>query len=278
HLDPVRSDLRYRWRPVRAAGRHHQSQRDVAGELDRDRHLDGGGWARHAYRSGARRFCGEPWQELVHQGIPGVLAVRARIPVHLVDAVPAAGHRGAAGQAQEKVMSATSRPEHEYRSAEREGTPSVADTPIREQWDDANAGAGTRVMTEGVDTSHKGILYLDEISVSFDGFKALNALSLLIDNGELRCVIGPNGAGKTTMMDVITGKTRPDTGTAFFGQTIDLSGYTEAEIATAGIGRKFPKPTGFAHHTVFENLELAMKADKGVWASLRAKRGRSALE
>ena len=94
----VCSDLRYRRRPVRAAGRHHQSQRDVAGELDRDRHLDGGGWARHAYRSGARRFCGEPWQELVHQGVPGVLAVRARIAVHPVDAVPAAGHRGAVGR------------------------------------------------------------------------------------------------------------------------------------------------------------------------------------
>jgi urea transport system ATP-binding protein len=147
----------------------------------------------------------------------------------------------------------------------------TTDTPIREQWDDANAGAGTRVMTEGVDTSHKGILYLDEISVSFDGFKALNALSLLIDNGELRCVIGPNGAGKTTMMDVITGKTRPDTGTAFFGQTIDLTRLSEPEIADRGIGRKFQKPTVFSQHTVYENLELALKADKRVWPTLRAR-------
>jgi urea transport system ATP-binding protein len=150
--------------------------------------------------------------------------------------------------------------------------------PIREQWDDANAGAGARVMGEGVDTSHKGILYLEDISVSFDGFKALNALSLLIDAGELRCVIGPNGAGKTTMMDVITGKTRPDTGTAFFGQTIDLTRLTEPEIADRGIGRKFQKPTVFQQHTVYENLELAQKADKRVWPTLSARLDAAARE
>ncbi len=141
----------------------------------------------------------------------------------------------------------------------------------RQNWDDAGAASGVRVLTTGVDTTHTGILYLDAISVSFDGFKALNALSLLIDAGELRCIIGPNGAGKTTMMDVITGKTRPDTGTAFFGQTIDLTRLTEPEIATAGIGRKFQKPTVFEHHTVFENLELAQKCDKAVWPTLRAR-------
>jgi urea transport system ATP-binding protein len=141
----------------------------------------------------------------------------------------------------------------------------------REHWDDAAAGAGARVIGEGVDTAHTGILYLDDISVSFDGFKALNELSLLIDDGELRCVIGPNGAGKTTMMDVVTGKTRPDSGTAFFGQTIDLTRLSEPEIADRGIGRKFQKPTVFEHHTVYENLELAQKADKRVWPTLRAR-------
>src|SRR6185312_589239 len=115
------------------------------------------------------------------------------------------------------------------------------------------------------------ILYLEDITVSFDGFKALNKLTLTVDAGELRCVIGPNGAGKTTMMDVITGKTRPDTGSAFFGQTIDLTRLTEAEIAHAGIGRKFQKPTVFENHSVFENLELAMKTDKRVRASLFAR-------
>ena len=133
------------------------------------------------------------------------------------------------------------------------------------------AAAGGRVLTPGVDISHKTILYLEDISVSFDGFKALNNLSLDIDNGELRCIIGPNGAGKTTMMDVITGKTRPDAGTVFFGQTIDLTKLTEAEIAHAGIGRKFQKPTVFEQHSVFENLELAMKCDKRVRASLTAR-------
>jgi urea transport system ATP-binding protein len=136
------------------------------------------------------------------------------------------------------------------------------------------AQAGMRVAGEGVDTSHGPILYLDGITVSFDGFRALNDLSLTIEDGELRCIIGPNGAGKTTMMDVITGKTRPDAGTAFFGQTIDLTALTEAEIAHAGIGRKFQKPTVFENHSVFENLELAMKADKRARRSLGARLAR----
>src|SRR6202007_1048708 len=128
-----------------------------------------------------------------------------------------------------------------------------------------------RTVTGGLDATPGVVLYLEGISVSFDGFKALDDLSLAIDAGELRCVIGPNGAGKTTMMDVITGKTRPDRGHAFFGQTIDLSRLTEAQIAHAGIGRKFQKPTVFENHTVFENLELAMKTDKRARASIRAK-------
>ncbi len=121
-----------------------------------------------------------------------------------------------------------------------------------------------------LDISHGPILYLDDLTVSFDGFKAINQLSLYIDAGELRCIIGPNGAGKTTMMDIITGKTRPDSGTAFFGQTIDLLRLSEPEIAAAGIGRKFQKPTVFESHSVAENLELAMHGDKRVWYSLRA--------
>ena len=132
-------------------------------------------------------------------------------------------------------------------------------------------GFGRHLLGAGVDISHGPILYLDDITVSFDGFKALNKLTLTVEAGELRCVIGPNGAGKTTMMDVITGKTRPDQGTAFFGQTIDLTRLTEPQIAHQGIGRKFQKPTVFENHSVFENLELAMKTDKGVWASMRAK-------
>ena len=127
----------------------------------------------------------------------------------------------------------------------------------------------SRIVTPGqLDIAHGAILYLDDITVSFDGFKALNALSMSISAGELRCIIGPNGAGKTTMMDVITGKTRPDEGRARFGQQLDLLTMSEPEIARAGIGRKFQKPTVFEHLTVFENLELALKADRGVRASL----------
>jgi urea transport system ATP-binding protein len=135
-----------------------------------------------------------------------------------------------------------------------------------------SAGIG-RIATPGeVDVAHGRILYLEDVSVSFDGFKAINNLSLDIAPGELRCIIGPNGAGKTTMMDIITGKTRPDSGTVFFGSTIDLLRHKEAEIAQMGIGRKFQKPTVFEHLTVFDNLELALKTNKGaerdVWSSM----------
>ena len=131
------------------------------------------------------------------------------------------------------------------------------------------AASFSRVHKPGeVDVAHGRILYLEDVSVSFDGFKAINKLSLDIAPGELRCIIGPNGAGKTTMMDIITGKTRPDEGKVFFGSTLDLLRYTEPEIAQMGIGRKFQKPTVFEHLTVFENLELALKTHKGVKSSL----------
>ena len=126
-----------------------------------------------------------------------------------------------------------------------------------------------RVHTSGeLDTTHGRILYLEDVNVSFDGFKAINHLSLDIAPGELRCIIGPNGAGKTTMMDIITGKTKPDSGQVFFGSTIDLLRHNEPEIAQLGIGRKFQKPTVFEQLSVFENLELALKTHKGVAASM----------
>jgi urea transport system ATP-binding protein len=130
------------------------------------------------------------------------------------------------------------------------------------------AGFGRPAVAGEVDVTHGRILYLEGVSVSFDGFKAIDKLSLDIAPGELRCVIGPNGAGKTTMMDIITGKTRPDEGTVFFGSTIDLLRYTEPQIAQMGIGRKFQKPTVFEQLTVFENLELALKTGKGVKSSM----------
>lgn len=115
------------------------------------------------------------------------------------------------------------------------------------------------------------ILYLEDISVSFDGFKAINNLNLYIREGELRCIIGPNGAGKTTMMDIITGKTRPDSGSAWFGQNINLLAMDEPSIVQAGIGRKFQKPTVFEHLGVLNNLELCMAAPKTVLTTLLAK-------
>lgn len=113
-------------------------------------------------------------------------------------------------------------------------------------------------MTEARNT----ILYLDDVTVSFDGFRALNALSLVLEPGEMRAVIGPNGAGKTTMMDVITGKTRPDEGRVIFGEHTDLTRLDEPAIASLGIGRKFQKPTVFESHTVWDNLLLSLAGNR----------------
>jgi urea transport system ATP-binding protein len=133
---------------------------------------------------------------------------------------------------------------------------------------DRGASYGRVLHGAQPDFAHGVALYLDDITVSFDGFRALNALSLAVNVGELRCIIGPNGAGKTTMMDVITGKTRPDAGTASFGSNIDLLRLRENDIAQIGIGRKFQKPTVYEQLSVFENLELALKADRRARASL----------
>ena len=122
-----------------------------------------------------------------------------------------------------------------------------------------------------LDLTHGTALYMEGVSVSFDGFKAIDDLNFYVNTGELRCVIGPNGAGKTTMMDIITGKTRPDTGSVWFGQRMNLLQMNEPEIAQAGIGRKFQKPTVFEYHSVFENLELAMAGPKGIWPTLTAR-------
>ncbi|MFA6153589.1 urea ABC transporter ATP-binding protein UrtD [Mesorhizobium sp.] len=112
------------------------------------------------------------------------------------------------------------------------------------------------------------ILYLDGVSVSFDGFRAINNLSLVLDKGEMRAIIGPNGAGKTTMMDIVTGKTRPDEGEVFFDGQVDLTKHDEAEIAMMGIGRKFQKPTVFESHTIEENLMLALKGPRSIFPAL----------
>ncbi len=123
------------------------------------------------------------------------------------------------------------------------------------------------------------LLYLDGVSVSFDGFRALNGMSLALQPGEMRAVIGPNGAGKTTMMDVITGKTRPDTGKVLFGDDIDLTRLDEPAIASLGIGRKFQKPTVFDQHSVWDNLLLALAgkrmARRTLWARETPRNGRA---
>lgn len=121
-----------------------------------------------------------------------------------------------------------------------------------------------------LDTRHNILLYLEGVTKSFDGFKAINDLNLYIKEGELRCIIGPNGAGKTTMMDIITGKTRPDEGQVWLGSNINLLEMDEAEIANAGVGRKFQKPTVFECLSVWHNLELAMAGERSVWRVFRA--------
>ncbi len=129
-----------------------------------------------------------------------------------------------------------------------------------------------------VDVSHEVILYVEGLNLSFDGFKALNDLNLYVNDGELRCLIGANGAGKTTLMDVITGKTTPDSGSVYFGQTLNLLQHDEADIANLGIGRKFQKPTVFEAHSVFDNLELSLKQQKGVISTLMARLSPSEID
>src|SRR4051812_37837361 len=120
-----------------------------------------------------------------------------------------------------------------------------------------------------MEKSTTALLYLNGINVSFDGFRALNNLSLTVEPGEMRAIIGPNGAGKTTMMDVVTGKTRPDDGDVVFEGAHDLSKLDETQIATLGIGRKFQKPTVFDMHTVEDNLFLALRNDRRPRAAMR---------
>jgi urea transport system ATP-binding protein len=126
-------------------------------------------------------------------------------------------------------------------------------------------------MSDAPALAHDSLLYLDGVTVSFDGFRALNGLSLVLYEGELRTIIGPNGAGKTTMMDVITGKTRPDMGDVMFDGRVDLTRLDEAAIANLGIGRKFQKPTVFDNLTVLDNLDLALKNDRAIWRTLVAR-------
>ncbi len=145
--------------------------------------------------------------------------------------------------------------------------------PLPEAKARTKSGRRRRLVSQNrVDALVKGrkaVLCVDHVSVSFDGFKALNELTLILDAGELRCIIGPNGAGKTTLMDCITGKTRPDEGSVFLvGHHEDLIGMSEYEIAELGICRKFQRPTVFGGHSVFENLELALAGNRSVWCSL----------
>jgi urea transport system ATP-binding protein len=159
-------------------------------------------------------------------------------------------------------------PELQQSGADRLQQHRVPETALQTASGGRDAGFSRLGSSGDLDLAHGRILYLEDVSVSFDGFKAINKLSLDIAPGELRCIIGPNGAGKTTMMDIITGKTRPDEGTVYFGSTIDLLRLREAEISQMGIGRKFQKPTVFEQLTVFENLELALKTQKTVAASI----------
>ncbi|MCE4554684.1 urea ABC transporter ATP-binding protein UrtD [Pelomonas cellulosilytica] len=136
---------------------------------------------------------------------------------------------------------------------------------------EAHARAFTRIATSGEPVFNQGVaLYVEDLKVAFDGFQALGGLSFTIGVGELRCIIGPNGAGKTTTMDCITGKTKPDSGRVFFGSNLDLRQMNEQQIARAGIGRKFQKPTVFEALTVAENLELALAGDRRARFAMRA--------
>lgn len=114
------------------------------------------------------------------------------------------------------------------------------------------------------------LLEVSGVTVSFDGFKAINNLTFQIGEAEMRAVIGPNGAGKTTFMDIITGKTKPDSGSILWGEkSVSLLSMSESRIAQAGVGRKFQRPTVFEDQSVAENLMLALKKPRGPFSVLR---------
>src|SRR4029434_4858347 len=181
------------------------------------------------------------------------MAVRARRDLRRCHVVPASRSRRTSTSDEPGQMSSPGRPN---------GARSV-----RRSWRELREAAKKRAPPPLLGK----ILYLEHLTVSFDGFKALNGLTLYVDPGELRCIIGPNGAGKTTMIDVITAKTRPDEGSAWFGQNVNLLELREPQIAQAGIGRKFQKPTVFEQLTVFENLELALAGNRSFMKTLVAR-------
>ena len=228
---------RRRRRALRAAGRHHQSERILAGQFDRGGDLGRGRRPRHADRRGARRDPRQLRQDHLHlRRARAVLAVHARRAVRRRDAVPAARHRRHLAMVDAR---GGARAAAAGRTAPRRRRPRRRSRP----WKPAPPR----------------LLYLNGVTVSFDGFQALNNLSLAVEPGEMRAIIGPNGAGKTTMMDVVTGKTRPDDGDVFFDGSHDLTKLDETADRELGIGRKFQKPTVFEMHTVEDNLLLALK-------------------
>ncbi len=240
-LGGLGGDRRDRRCALRAAGRHHQPLGIRPRQFDRGGDLGRGRRARHARWSDPRRGHGQSRQDLVDQRLAGNLAVCVRRVVHLGDIVPAArNHRSVRGALGRR----------------RDGRAQIGCCRV--------GGARGHGVTEGT------LLYLDGVSVSFDGFKALNELSLVLEPGEMRAVIGPNGAGKTTMMDVITGKTKPDAGRVVFGDDTDLTRLDEPAIARLGIGRKFQRPTVFEPLSVRDNVLLALDGDRSprfaLWA------------
>ena len=237
-------------RALRAAGRHHQPERVRADQLDRSGDLGRRRRQRHALRGRGGSGAGQLREDLFHGRAAGGLALRARRHLRARHAVPSARA--------DRTASRRARGRDETRGRL---VPTAIETGDAGAWRDMREAAARRAPPLLLGK----ILYLEKLTVSFDGFKALDALTLYVDPGELRCIIGPNGAGKTTMMDVITGKTRPDEGSAWFGQNVNLLALSEPEIAQAGIGRKFQKPSVFEFLSVFENLELALAGDKSFW-------------
>ena len=232
-------------RAVRSAGRHHQPVRIRSRQFHRGGRLGRGRRPRHPGRRGARRGCGEfPENGLHHRRACALLALCSRRALRSCHTRHAKRH----SRRLERIVGQAAQT--------RSGSQRIAAT-------------GGMNMTEEALQTTQAILYLDGVSVSFDGFKAISNLSLYLAPGEMRAVIGPNGAGKTTLMDIITGKTRPDEGEVLFDHgRYDLTQLDETAIANLGVGRKFQKPTVFESHTVADNILLALKGPRGPFACL----------
>src|SRR5439155_517745 len=242
--------------PFRAAGGDHHAREDRGAALDRDGRMGGRGRARHALRRGARGVRRELDPELADHQLPRFLAPLPGRPLH------------GGGPVLSRRYRRRSRPFGRACSSTRVATPRPGGLDAQRLARPADAMSPPPALE--APTHATSIIYLEDVTVNYDGFKALSRLNFFMERRELRVVIGPNGAGKTTLLDVVSGRVKPESGRVIFGHNTDLLPLRENQIAQLGIGRKFQTPSVFVNLTVWDNVELSLRrASTGVFAALR---------